>query len=145
MEFTDQVKAPTGKLILDVFENGKLIEHFEQDNLVVAGMSSVIASLLGGGVGAVTKIGFGTNGTPPVAGNTVLTGSFVKSVGVIEYPAAGQVKFNFTLTNAEANGMAIMEFGLLTAANVLVARRVRSAALNKNAALSFTGAWIIQF
>jgi hypothetical protein len=145
MEFLDQIKAPSGRLILDVFENGYLIERFDEQNLIVGGMTAVLASLIGGGVGPVTKIGFGISGSPPDTGNTDLSGAFVKSVGVVEFPTPTQVKFNFTLDSAEGNGLAIMEFGLMTAANVLVARRVRAAPINKNIALSFTGAWIIQF
>lgn len=145
MEFRDQIDAPVGRLILDIFEDGKHIEHFDQNNLIVSGTRNVLASLLGGGAGPVTQIGFGTNGTAPSAGNTSLTSAYLKGFDSVEYPSSGLVKFNFTLGSTEANGKAISEFGLLTAAGILVARRVRSSPINKNAAISFTGAWLIQF
>lgn len=145
MELFDRHKSPTGRLVINVFERGRLVEHFDEQNLIVGGMSVVMASLLGGGAGAVTKIGFGTSGAAPSVGNTVLTGAYVKAIGAASYPFSGKVSFAFDLGGGEANGLAILEFGLLTASSILVARRVRPLPLNKTVALSLTGAWTIQF
>lgn len=145
MELHETIKPPTGRLILDIFEDGVLIERYDGPNLVVSGMANVMAALLGGESMPVTQIGFGTNGTAPVTGNSTLSSAFVKDVSSVSYPSPGLVKFNFSLENSEANGLAIMEFGLLTSTDVLVARRVRSSPINKNVALRFAGAWLIQF
>jgi hypothetical protein len=87
----------------------------------------------------------GTNGTAPAGGNTSLTSPFTKVLAGITYPNTNQVEFDFTVLTSEANGMAILEFGLFTAGGVLYARKVRAAALNKASDLSFSGSWIITF
>lgn len=147
LSFKDFAKAPSGLFVLDVFRRGKLIEHFEEKNLIVDSSKQIHSHLLGGDVtnNSVTKFGVGTNGTAPAGGNTSLTGSFVKAVDGASYPATNQVRFAFSLSTAEANGIAILEFGLLTGSTVLYARKVRSVALNKAADLSLSGTWTISF
>lgn len=157
MRLSDDINSkPSGLLILDVFRHGKLIDHIEEReliehweglNLIVDNYKQTHAHLLGGDVTnrSVTQIGFGTNGTAPVAGNTTLTGAFTKAVDSVTYPLTNQVQFNFSLLTTEANPLAILEFGLITAGGVLYARKVRAAALNKDVDLSFTGSWLISF
>jgi hypothetical protein len=141
------IQAPKGFFCLDVFRKGLLIERFEEENLIVDNSKQIHAKLLGGAVSgqSVTKIGFGSNGLAPAGGNTLLTNGYIKAVDATTYPNTNQVQFAFSLSSAEANGLAIMEFGLLTAANTLYARRVRGAPLNKDADLSFSGTWTIVF
>lgn len=145
MNLSDRIELPTGRLILDIFQDGRLVEHFDESNMVVVGMVTAQMQLLGGTGTPITKIGFGTNGTAPVWNNTALTNSYVKSLGTVEYPASNQVKFNFTLGTTEANGKSISEFGLLTTGGVLVTRKVRSSPISKTSGVSFTGSWIITF
>ena len=148
MEFNEICEGkPSGRLALRVFDKGVLVEVFDECNLIVDGSKQVHARLLGGDVTnrSVAKFGVGTNGTAPAGGNSALTDSFVKAIDAVSYPATNQVKFDFSLGSSEANGKAIMEFGLLTAAGVLYARRVRSAALNKDSDISINGSWTITF
>jgi hypothetical protein len=151
-----QNHSPSGLLILDVFRHGKLIDHIEEKelienwggpNLIVDNYKQIHARLLGGDVTnrSVTRIGFGTSGTAPAGGNTSLTGAYTKNVDAVTYPLTNQVQFAFSLGTGEANPLAIMEFGLFTAGGVLYARKVRSAALNKETDLSFSGTWLITF
>ena len=147
---SDAVSARTmvrGRLRLDVFRRGEMIERWEDDNLVVLGMRLTLARLLGGDVAnrSVTRIGFGTNPTPPVHGNENLTGAFVKALDGVAYTALHVVEFGFSLGADEANGLAISEFGLLTTTGVLVARRVRGTPLHKASDLSLSGLWSIEF
>lgn len=146
MHLTETVAAPVGTLRLKVFRHGRLIESWEARNLIVNGSKALLASLLGGAVAgkSITKIGFGTNGTAPAAANTALTGAFVKAVDAPTY-AAGAVTFPFTLASGEANGVSIIEFGLLSADNTLFSRRVRATPIVKAADISFIGSWTIQF
>lgn len=148
MKLTDQYEqAPNGLFLLRVYKNGELIEVFEEKNLIVDTSKQVHAKLLGGSVAgqSVTQIGFGTNGTAPAAGNTALTGAFTKAVDTVTYPATNQVQFNFSLASGENNGMAILEFGLITAGGTLYARKTRSSALNKASDIAITGSWTISF
>ena len=146
-KFTDRIGLPRGILRLDVFRGAELIESWEEENLIVDGAKTLLSNLLGGTVTgkSVTKIGFGTNGAAPAGGNTALTGAYVKTVDSVTYPTASSVRFNFSLGGSEANGTAIIEFGLLSGDNTLFSRRVRSSAIAKASDISFTGTWTIQF
>jgi hypothetical protein len=147
LSFTDAAPGPTGRLHIEVFRKGVLVEVFDEDNLVVDGYKNTHSHLIGGDTTnyRVTQFGVGTNGTAPAAGNTALTSPFTKAVDSVSYPASGQVQFGFSLASGEANGKSIMEFGLLTAGGVLYARRVRASALVKTSDISFTGTWTITF
>lgn len=143
----DLDRQPHGVLSYSVFHKGRLIEQVEDNNLIVVGSQVTHARLLGGDVTnrSVTQIGFGTNGTAAAFGNSALTGAYVNNVGTPTYPAANQVSFPFALGTTEANGIAILEFGLLTAGGVLYARKIRSTALNKDTDITLSGTWVISF
>lgn len=147
MKFQDILSGPRGHFRLQVFRRGLLVETMDEPNLIVDGSKAVLASLLGGTVtnNSVTKIGYGTSGTAPAVGNTGLTGAFIKALDQVTYPVAGTVRFAFSLASSENNGVAIQEFGLFTAGSVLIARRVRSSALNKDTDISLSGTWDITF
>ena len=148
MQFNESgFKQPTGKLSYKVFRNGVLIEEVEENNLIVIGSQFAHAQLLGGAFTGnnLTQFGVGTNGTSPVFANTSLTAVYLNSLGSPTYPATNQVSFPFGLSTAEANGMAISEFGLFTAAGNLYARRVRSTPLNKLSDITVSGTWVISF
>lgn len=145
--FNDAIGRPEGIFTLNVFRGGKLIETYEDKNLVVDLSKQQLARLIGGDVTnrSITKIGFGTNGTAPAAGNTTLTDAYVKLLGGVSYPATNSVEFAFTLGTTEANGKSIMEFGLFTGGDVLFARKTRLGAIVKDSDLSLAGSWRINF
>lgn len=148
MNLTDQQdRPPSGHFLLHVYQDGELIETFEEKNVIVDLSKQIHAKLLGGSVSgqSVTQIGFGTSGAAASAGNTSLTGSFTKAVDSVTYPAANQVQFNYSLAAGENNGMAILEFGLITAAGTLYARKIRASALNKASDIALSGSWTITF
>lgn len=139
--------VPSGRFLLKVWRQGVLFDVMDENNLIVVGSQQTHARMLGGDVASrsVTQIAFGTNGAAPSFANTAITGAYDKAVDSVTYPAANQVQFAFSLGTAENNGMAISEFGLLTAGGVLYARKTRSAALNKDTDLSLSGTWTISF
>lgn len=143
----DATIRPTGRFVLNVYRGGRLIEHIDEPNLVLTSASQINALLAGGTVtgNSVATIGYGTNGTAPVVGNTALTGAYTKALDGVTFPGGGQAAFAFSLGSGEANGVAIIEFGLLTTAGVLYARKTRSAALFKASDISFSGTWTLQF
>lgn len=147
VDYGDPDYRPTGIFTLQVYRKGKLIEVYEDKNLVVDLSKQQLARLIGGDVSgrSITKIGFGTSGTAPASGNTSLTGAYVNALGAVSYPATNAVQFAFTLGTSEANGLAILEFGLFTAGDVLFARKTRAGALVKDSDLSLTGTWRINF
>jgi hypothetical protein len=143
MQIFDPAQKGRGIFTLDIYRRGELIEHFVDDNLIVDQGRTNITRLLGGD-GAnlqIAQIGFGISNAVAVPGNTALTGSYVKAIDSHSYPSATSVLFNFSLAVGEANGMAIYEFGLLTASGLLHARKVRGGPLMKASDLSLTGTW----
>lgn len=143
MRISDGSKAARGIFTLDIFRHGELLEHYVDDNLIVDQGRTNVTRLLGGD-GAnlqIAQIGFGTNGAVAVPGNTSLTGAYIKAIDAHSYPSATSVLFNFSLGTAEANGMAIFEFGLFTASGLLHARKIRAGSLAKASDLSLSGTW----
>jgi len=136
-----------GSFVLNVFDlKGNLLEHYEDRNLVVNGGRTAVMLLLGAGNTAkqLTKLSVGTNGTAPVGSDTAITGAFTKSLGTVTYPTISSVKFDWTLTALEANGINIAEFGLLCTDNTLFARKTR-AVIAKNSDIILNGSWTISF
>lgn len=125
---------------------GRIIEQYEDRNLVVNGGRTAVTRLLGGDVTnrSVTKIAFGTNGTAPAATDTAITGAFTKALGAVSYPTISSVRWDWTLETSEANGTTIQEFGLLTAGDVLFARKTRQAIV-KTVDIRLVGTWEITF
>jgi hypothetical protein len=138
--------APTGHFHLELCHAGILITVIDEENLIVNGAKNQLARLVGGNSTNrhITKIGFGIGQTAVAPGNTALTNPYVKAIGSVEYPATGQVRFNWTLSTTECNGIAITEFGLICADNTLFSRKQR-APIQKESDLSLSGAWTIIF
>jgi hypothetical protein len=143
----DIAPLPRGRIAYRVRRRGWLVETIDEDNLVVALGSTVLANALGGaGAGGVlTQFAVGTNLLAPADGNTVLTASYSKAFDSVTYPAPGQVAFAFSLGSGEANGMQIGELGMLTASGLLFSRKVRQAALPKDSTVSLSGVWTISW
>lgn len=145
MKFFDN-QPMRGDFRLEVRRNGVLEQVFEERNLIVNGAKDQLARLVGGS-GAnrqITQIGFGIGAAAASPGNTALTSAYTKPVTSVEYPTTGQVRFNWTLSTAEANGKSITEFGLVCADGTLFSRKVR-APIQKESDLSLSGAWTIIF
>lgn len=147
MRLSDTHGPSKGIFRLNVFVRGELVEKFEEDNLLVdQGRANVVHLLGGDGANLqITQIGFGTSGVAPAAGNTALTGQFLKALTSHSYPTATSVQFNFDLATTDANGLMIMEFGLITASGTLHARKVRAAALAKASDMSLSGSWTLLY
>jgi hypothetical protein len=135
-----------GEFRLAIYRAGQLVEEFVEPNLIVNGAKNQLARLVGGaGTGRhITHIGFGIGTTAAAPTNTGLSGAYWKPVTSVSYPATGQAAFAWSLSTAEANGLAITEFGLRCADGTLFARKVRGA-IHKSDDLSLTGTWTIIF
>ncbi|SHN42220.1 hypothetical protein [Chitinophaga sp. CF418] len=138
------IKA-TGAVRVLIYENDRLIDTIQENNLVVNLGKTNIAKLLGGDTEghAITQIGVGTNGADAALGDSTLANMFKKAVGGATYPDAQSVQFNFDILNSEGNGITIRELGLLNAANVLCARKVRAGEIVKTSAIRLVGSWTI--
>ena len=138
-----------GTLRYKIFKNGVLVEESEEHNLIVTNARVGMAHLVAGEADGrhITTIAFGTNGTVPTLADSVITAPFVKAVTGYSFPEPGQVQFDWKLETTEANGKAILEFGLVTQDGTLFSRRVRESGtpINKAEDISIEGQWIIIF
>jgi len=157
-EEVNEQKPLKGVLSFKVFRhvNGEkhLIEEFENNNIIVNTARNQMARLVAGEFDDrhITKIGFGTNNAVATVDDTDLTGAYVKTLDGYEFPAMGQVQFNWNLGTSEANGMKIIEFGLFCEDDVLFARRRREKTngdpadpIPKENDISLEGTWTIIF
>jgi hypothetical protein len=127
------------------YRKGVLIETVEDHNLIVSSAQHAAAQLSAGdGAGKqIAKIAFGANGNIPTPNDTAITGAFIKPLQGHSYPTDEQVEFKWKLMGNEANGMKIIEFGLLCEDETLWARKIRDEAIPKEADISLEGEWII--
>jgi hypothetical protein len=81
-----------GLFCLKVFRGGKLVETYNDHNLIVDGARQAMARLLSGeGSGKnITSIAFGTSGAVPTPGDTVVTAPFVKPLTGFAYSVTEQ-------------------------------------------------------
>jgi hypothetical protein len=136
-----------GHFSIRVYRRGRLIEAYEDHNLIVNGAKAAMTHLIAGaGTGKnINRIALGTNGASLNTNNTTITSPFIKTISGILYPQTNQVEFDWALSTTEANGKAISEFGLLCADGTLFARKTRVKPLNKENDIAIEGQWIIIF
>jgi hypothetical protein len=138
-----------GILKYTVFRNGVAVEDVEETNLIVTAGRTQLAHLLAGDVAErrIARIAFGTSGVPPALSDTEIANRYLKNISGFSFPEPGQITFNWGLGTAEANGKAILEFGLLCADNTLFSRRIRESGrpINKESDISLEGEWTIIF
>lgn len=128
-----------------IYQKGKLIETYEDKNLIVDGAREAAAKLIAGEGEEkhIAKIAFGTNGNIPTPSDTAITDPFVKELAGVSYPVLGRSEFSWKLFASEANGKQISEFGLLCEDGTLWARKVRDEAIPKGPDIALEGEWII--
>jgi hypothetical protein len=148
VQFQDQVQAIRGSLELIVRRSGRVVLHDKDRNLIVNGARQNMARLLTGEGSnrIINRIAVGTNGAPPSPTDTAITNAFMKPITSFSYPTPTSARFNFLIKENEANGMAIMEFGLIAADGSLFARRTRGGkVIEKEDDLEIEGFWTILF
>ena len=81
MNFQDEARL-RGSFEIRVFKAGRELEHYHDDNMIMASARDALARLIGGdGSGkTVTKIGVGTNGNGPTPNDKGLTSAYSKAV-----------------------------------------------------------------
>ena len=142
----ENIKALGTFEMLAIDLDGKVVERFIEQNMVVLNGKTNLTKLIGGDAAgkAVTQIAVGTNGTDPSLSDTNITSAFLKAIDSVSYPDSTSVQFHFTIGNSEANGMTIREAGLILADNTLFARKTR-ADFAKTSANQLHGLWTIKF
>ena len=136
-----------GNFLIRVFKNGKLINKYSDHNMIVNLAKESLSKLVAGeGINKqITKIALGTDGATPTPSDEIIKNSYVKNIDGFSYPTSGQIKFNWSIAASEANGMSVLEFGLLSEDGTLFARKIRNEALAKENDISIEGEWTIVF
>lgn len=128
-----------------VFERGRLVDEFAEDNLIMTVFrDSLFQALHTGTFGKrPAAVGFGSSATAPTVTDTTLTDGFVKVLGPPGVFAGNTLSISWSLHTHEANGLTIREFGLFGEDDTLLARKVRSAGIEKTSAIALEGAWLL--
>lgn len=147
VQIENTTRAISGEVLVSVWDahTGNLLKEFREHNLVVNLGKKNIAQLLGGAATGkkIAKVSVGTSGSTPAIGDVAITNSYVKTLDGTSYPSSNSVAFTWSLGDQDANGMNIVEFGLLNVDNVLCARKVRAEPIQKTENIIVTGFWKI--
>lgn len=146
MQLTDTVNSCKGRLHLEIYKAGRLVETDDGDNLVIDMGRSILAGLIGGkDTGKyITHIGVGSNAVNPDYGDTGLSQQYLIQVDSATYDGKN-VRFDFVIGNGDANGLAIREYGLFFNDGRLFSRRVRQSTIGKESDIEIKGYWEIRF
>lgn len=143
---SNEMVHPRGELSYSVLKDGEIIKYATISNLVVTQGRTNLLKLFGGHADgkAITKVGVGTGNSAPSLPDTAITNGFVKSIGGVSYPTATSITFSFNIASGEANGKNIKEFALFNSDDLLCARVVDSAGIEKTASIAIDGTWTIK-
>lgn len=145
MRFVERPPEFSGLICFDVKKRGKIIEHYEDHNLIVTLGRQRMAELLAGISSAtVTQIGVGTGGTAATVDDAGLTDAVL--IPITSATAEGKVaRFNFVIDQATANGLKIKEFGLFCSDGAMFSHRTRTGVIEKADDIEIDGYWEIRF
>lgn len=139
---TNQISGIKGKLTLNVYKDGELIDTMIDDNLIVNNGQAWVLDLLSNNTALfVEKIRIGSSSTAAAVTDTGVTPfspDFTKNITPI---VTGNVcSYQFTIGTGEANGNTITEYGLLLDDGTMIARVVKTA-IPKDSSISISGVW----
>jgi len=139
------VPSMNGRLHLTVRKNGKVIERWEDHNLIVDGARQLMAKMAAGIVStSITDLGVGSGNAPETVDDTALKNGVLIPIKTRTVNDK-QARFDFFIGTDQANGINIREFGLFTANGTMFAHRVRDRSLEKADDLTIEGYWEINF
>lgn len=141
-------KYPRMKGVLKIVvtdKNGNVVIDEDHNLIVSTGLQSAAKAIGGDANFVASKVAVGEDNTPPDVSDAMpLLNQFVKSVSTTTYPETNSVQFDFIIESTEANGTSITEFGLVTANDTLIARRVVST-IQKTSDFNIQGYWKLTF
>lgn len=141
----DKVKPVTGEVHFRVYKQGKIIDSFDDHNLVVDAGRIRLANLAAGKTtAAITHIGVGSGSTVENVADTELENQQLFPLTSIEVNGR-DVQCNFFIANNQAIGLKIREFGLFCADGTMFSHRVRKGVIEKYEDIQIAGYWILHF
>lgn len=145
MKLEDRAPTVKGEFHIKILRGGRLIRDVEDHNLVVDSGRIRTAELAGGLSSAyISQIGIGTGAEPETATDTALTDQQLFPVSATSIDGR-DLRFDFTIGEDQANGLAIREFGLFCADGTMFSHRVRSGVIEKADDMQIIGYWILHF
>lgn len=148
-ENVDCVVGPRGRFEMDLVSDGKVVETFVKDNLVVDKAKFNMSRLIGNDAissRVISKISFGIGATPPAASDTGLQNEIIEiAVSTAEFPSNTSVLFTATLAADQGNaggtaGIMYYEAGLKCVNGDLFSR-VTFSGRPKNEKIAFIVRW----
>lgn len=125
---------------------GELIDKYVGPNLITTIGKNNMTQLISAGVAdkQIALVQCGSNATATDIADTAITTPATVGLDSTSYPTLSSVRFGWTFGTGDANGMTVVEFGLICADGGLFSRITRPP-IAKTAAISIVGAWEIDF
>ena len=134
-----------GEVHLTVKKDGKVVEQWQERNMIVDSgrnkLAQIVGCLYGGGL---TKVGVGSGTNEPAATDTGLTDAEYVPVTSAETDGS-MVKLTFSLGADDANGLNIRELGLFFEDGTMYNRKVRPGTIPKQSDIEIDGWWKLYF
>ena len=145
MKITENASGFNGRIHYVVRKKGKVIEDYDNHNLIVTSGRQRMAELLTGlSTSHITHVGVGTGTAAAEISDIGLTHPVL--VPVTNTVAENKVaRFSFMFDTATANGMKITEFGLFAGDGTMFSHRVRNGSIDKENDVEIEGYWEIRF
>ncbi len=145
MIFKEHIPECSGHINMVVRKNGRVIEKYDDHNLIVTLGRQRMAELLTGlSDKHISYIGIGTGTQPEDIADTGLQDAILIPLEGAE--AKDKVaRFNFLIDADTGNGLRITEFGLFASDGVMFSHRVRTGVIEKADDIEIAGYWEIRF
>ena len=149
MRFNDTTPKVTGEIHLEVCRNNKIIDVFDDHNLVVDAGRKRLAALAVGKITNYTEsyishIGLGSGSTDETVNDTVLENQQLFPLTNVEVNGR-DVQCDFFIANNEAIGLSIHELGLFCSDGTMFSHRVRQGVIEKYDDIELRGYWKLHF
>lgn len=145
MRFAENASGFNGHISYVVRKSGKVVDSYDNHNLIVTSGRQRMAELLTGITNScITHIGVGTGTAAAEISDTGLQNQVLVPINST-FAENKVARFNFMIDTETANGMQITEFGLFAGDGTMFSHRVRNGAIAKENDVEIEGYWEIRF
>lgn len=142
--------ALTGALVVEIrsARTGRLLRRLRQHNVVTNGGRQATRDAWDATITPPTPpthLAFGTDATAAAATQTALVAEVFRSLLASRARTAQQIVFKHFLSDVQANGNTLREFGLFNAASgpLMFTRAVLASAIVKTSSITVTSTWTV--
>ena len=144
----ERLAAKANVLVTVTDADGKIVDRFQQHNLVVTAGRNLLRDLLNNTSPAgLTHVAIGTGTTAVNAAQTALVTEVFRDVITQRLTDVGQLTVTLYLSTSSANGSTLAEVGLFNASSsgTMYARVVLASTIAKTSAIAVTFTWTLTF